>query len=311
MNTSPERFSGVLSPVVTPFNVDLSPNPARLLTQCKWLLSQNVGLAVFGTNSEANSMSVEEKMALLDHLIESGIDPLRMMPGTGCCALTDTVRLTGHAVRLGCAGTLMLPPFYYKDVSDDGLFRSYAEVIERVASSDLRIYLYHIPPIAQVGLSFDLIERLIKAYPETVVGIKDSSGDWGNTESMLRRGWDDFRIFAGAESFLLQTMRAGGAGCISATANINPAAIHRLYMEWDSDDAERLQQELNQVRELALSYPMIPALKTIVASFSRDPEWAVVRPPLVALSGTERHELLDKLKQHDFTMPGLGADRPD
>ncbi len=311
MSTSPERFSGVLSPVVTPFNVDLSPDPERLLTQCEWLLSQQVGLAVFGTNSEANSMSVEEKMALLDCLIAGGIDPLRMMPGTGCCALTDTVRLTAHAVRLGCAGTLMLPPFYYKAVSDDGLFRSYAEVIERVASSDLRIYLYHIPPIAQVALSLDLIERLIRAYPETVVGIKDSSGDWNNTESMLQRGWDDFRIFAGAESFLLQTMRAGGAGCISATANINPAAIHKLYMEWDSDDAERLQQELNQVRELALSYPMIPALKTIVASFSGDPKWAVVRPPLVALSGTERHELLDQLKQRDFTMPGLGANRPD
>ncbi len=311
MSTSPERFSGVLSPVVTPFNVDLSPDPKRLLTQCEWLLSQHVGLAVFGTNSEANSMSVEEKMALLDYLIEGGIDPLRMMPGTGCCALTDTVRLTEHAVRLGCAGMLMLPPFYYKDVSDDGLFHSYAEVIERVASSDLRIYLYHIPPIAQVALSLDLIERLIKAYPGTVVGIKDSSGDWNNTASMLQRGWDDFRIFAGAESFLLQTMRAGGAGCISATANINPAAIHKLYMEWDTGDAERLQRELNQVRELALSYPMIPALKTIVASFSGDPEWAVVRPPLVALSGAERHELLDRLKQRDFTMPGLGANRPD
>ncbi|NOX68172.1 MAG: dihydrodipicolinate synthase family protein [Gammaproteobacteria bacterium] len=310
MNTSPARFSGVLSPVVTPFNEDLSPDPKRLLAQCKWLLSQNVGLAVFGTNSEANSMSVEEKVALLDQLIEGGIDPLRMMPGTGCCAFTDTVRLTGHAVKLGCAGTLMLPPFYYKGVSDDGLFRSYAEVIERVGSSDLRIYLYHIPPVAQVGISLDLIERLIRAYPETVVGIKDSSGDWGNTESMLQRGWDDFRIFAGAESFLLQTMRRGGAGCISATANINPAAIHKLYREWDSDHADRLQQEVDQIRELALSYPMIPALKTIVASFTGDPEWAVVRPPLVALPAAERHELLDGLRQHDFSMPGLGAE-PD
>jgi len=308
MSTPPERFSGVLSPVVTPFGVDLSPDPARLLAQCEWLLSQNVGLAVFGTNSEANSMSVEEKMALLDHLIDGGIDPLRMMPGTGCCALTDTVRLTSHAVRLGCAGTLMLPPFYYKGVSDDGLFRSYAEVIERVGNSDLRIYLYHIPPVAQVGISLDLIERLFQAYPETVVGIKDSSGDWNNTESMLQRGWDNFRIFAGAESFLLQTMRSGGAGCISATANINPAAIHKLYVEWESDDADRLQQEVDQIRELALSYPMIPALKTIIASFTGDPEWAVVRPPLVTLSGIERHALLNRLQQYDFTMPGLGAE---
>jgi 4-hydroxy-tetrahydrodipicolinate synthase len=231
-------MSGVLCPVITPFMSDLSPDPDRLIRQCQWLLSQNVGLAVFGTNSEANSLSLEEKMLLLDRLVDAGIDTNRMMPGTGCCALTETVALTKHAVKLGCAGTLMLPPFYYKDVSDDGLFASFAEVIERVGSSSLRIYLYHIPPISQVGISLDLIDRLVKAYPQTVVGIKDSSGDWNNTNAMLERRWDDFRVFAGAETFLLQNMRGGGAGCISATANINPAAIDHLFQEWQSAEAE-------------------------------------------------------------------------
>ncbi len=307
MSSSPERFSGVLSPVVTPFNDDLSVDPDRLISQCQWLLSQNVGLALFGTNSEANSMSVGEKMLLLDRLIEGGIDPGRMMPGTGCCALTDTVQLTSHAVKLGCSGSLMLPPFYYKGVSDDGLFRSYAEIIERVGSSALRIYLYHIPPIAQVGISLDLIERLIKAYPNNVVGVKDSSGDWGNTESMLQRGWDDFRVFCGSESFLLQTMQQGGAGCISATANINPAAIHELFVDWQSADADSLQQGLDTIRDLTQSYPMIPALKSVVAAFGGRKEWGIVRPPLVALAEPERKALVAQLKQAGFSMPGLSA----
>ncbi len=300
-----ERMSGVLCPVITPFNDDLSPDPDRLIRQCQWLLSQNVGLAVFGTNSEANSLSVDEKMTLLDRLVDAGVDKNRIMPGTGLSALTETVRLTKHAVELGCAGTLMLPPFYYKDVSDDGLFASFAEVIERVGNPALRIYLYHIPPVSQVAISLDLIERLIKVYPEVVVGIKDSSGDWDNTNAMLQRRWDDFRVFAGAETFLLQNMRGGGAGCISATANINPAAIDRLYREWQSPEADDLQKELDEIRDTALAFPMIPALKATVAHFSNDTQWRTVRPPLVALGDDQRNELLEALLQKGFDMPGL------
>ena len=307
MMETPLRFSGVLTPVVTPFREDLSPDPERLIGKCRWLLGQNVGLAVFGTNSEANSLSVEEKTMLLDRLVDGGIDPARLMPGTGCCALTDSVTLTEHAVRLGCAGALMLPPFYYKDVSDDGLYRSYAEVIERVGDANLRIYLYHIPPIARVGISVNLIERLVKSYPETVVGIKDSSGDWDNTLSMLQQGWDDFRIFVGSETFLLQNMRAGGAGCISATANINPAAIDKLYANWRSDAADYMQQELNELRNLMQAYPMIPALKAVIAHFAGDSGWSRVRPPLSELRQSQRDELLENLAERRFSMPGLGS----
>ncbi len=301
----PDRLSGVLSPVVTPFKSDLSPDADRLIRQCRWLLSQNVGLAVFGTNSEANSMSVAEKIELLDRLVEAGVDTGRMMPGTGCCALTDTVELTAHAARLGCAGTLMLPPFYYKGVSDDGIYGNFAEVIERVGNSELRIYLYHIPPIAQVGFSVDLIERLITDYPDTIVGIKDSSGDWDNTYSMLERRWDDFRVFVGSESFLLANMRDGGAGCISATANVNPAAIDHLYQHWQADDADALQQALDDVRDAVMAYPMIPALKATVAEFSGDDAWRAVRPPLVALDTERSAKLAEILRGIGFEMPGL------
>lgn len=300
-----DRLSGVLSPVVTPFKDDLSPDADLLIRQCQWLLSQNVGLAVFGTNSEANSLSVDEKIMLLDRLAEAGVDTKRMMPGTGCCALTDTVKLTAHAAKLGCAGTLMLPPFYYKGVSDEGIFANFAEVIERVDDESLRIYLYHIPPIAQVGFSVDLIDRLVKTYPSTVVGIKDSSGDWDNTYSMLERKWDDFRVFVGSESFLLANMQNGGAGCISATANVNPAAIDHLYQTWQSDDAEAQQRTLNDIRDTVMAYPMIPALKATVAEFSGEEQWRRVRPPLVDLAADQSANLAAALRGKDFAMPGL------
>ena len=300
-----QRMSGVLSPVVTPFSGDLSPDADRLARQCQWLLSQNVGLAIFGTNSEANSLSVDEKIDLMDALVDAGVDPARMMPGTGCCALTDSVRMTAHAAKLGCGGTLMLPPFYYKGVSDDGLYASYAEVIQRVGNDALQIYLYHIPPIAQVGLSVDLIDRLVKDFPDTVVGIKDSSGDWENTKSMLERQWDDFRVFVGSESFLLANMRNGGAGCISATANINPAAIDHLYQTWEAGDADDQQAALNDVRDTVMQFPMIPALKSTVAEFSGDDAWRTVRPPLVQLGADDSATLATTLKDSGFDMPGL------
>jgi len=302
--TAHKRFSGILSPVITPFGADLRPDASRLARHCRWLISQNCGLAVFGTNSEANSLGVGEKIDLLDALVDAGIDPVRMMPGTGACALPDTIRLSAHAVKLGCAGTMMLPPFYYKGVSDEGLFRSYAEVIEGVGDARLRIYLYHIPPIAQIPITLNLIERLIAAYPDTVVGIKDSSGDWSNTEAMLKR-FPGFTVFAGSETFLLRNMRGGGAGCISATANINPAAIHRLYAEWETPGAEALQNDLDDLRGILQKFPMIPALKATVAHFSGDAAWRRLRPPLVELSEDERKALAAALSKHQFAMPGL------
>src|SRR5918993_1084952 len=180
-----KRIAGVLSPVVTPFGNDGNPDPVRFARHCRWLLSNDVGLAVFGTNSEANSLAVGERIDLLDRLVDDGVDPGRMMPGTGCCAFTDSVRLTSHAVKRGCAGVLMLPPFYYKGVSDEGLFRNFAEIVERVGEPRLHVYLYHIPPVAQVPITLGLVERLLKKYPGSIAGMKDSGGDWSNTKAFL------------------------------------------------------------------------------------------------------------------------------
>jgi 4-hydroxy-tetrahydrodipicolinate synthase len=298
-------FRGVFAPVVTPFHADLRPDAHRLARHCRWLLTNDVGLAVFGTNSEANSMSVPEKIALLDALIEAGLPPDRMMPGTGCCALTDTVELTRRAVALGCAGVLMLPPFYYKNVTDDGLFASYSEVIQRVGDPRLRICLYHIPPVSAVPITLALIERLRAAYPGAIAGIKDSGGDWNNTQALLARFQaQDFQVFAGSESFLLRTLRGGGAGCITALANVNPGPIARLTSTWQQADAQAQQAALDAVRGAFARFPMMAALKGAIAQFGGDDAWATLRPPLVRLTPEERRALIEGLPA-DFAMPGL------
>lgn len=303
MSTS--RFEGVLAPVITPFREDLSPDAERLARHCKWLVSQGSELAVFGTNSEANSLSIKEKIELLDALYEAGVDPASMMPGTGACALTDAVELTAHAAKLKCGGVLMLPPFYYKGVSNDGLFAFFAEVLERVGDESLQIYLYHIPPMSGVPIDLALVERLAKAYPANIAGIKDSSGDWENTRALNGLGLDDFRVFCGSESFLLQNMQAGGAGCISATANVNPAAIRGLFDHWKAADASQRQEGLNQIRSIFQSAPMIAALKTATSHYGKDSAWLKVRPPLVPLSLQETEPLLEKLAAAGFQMPDI------
>ncbi|UTH46343.1 dihydrodipicolinate synthase family protein [Loktanella salsilacus] len=304
--TEQSRHRGILSPVVTPFDAKLRPDISRLSAQCRWLLSNDVGLALFGTNSEATSLGLNERIEILEGLVDAGIPVSRMMPGTGTCSITDTVELTRRAVKHGCAGVLMLPPFYYKGVSDDGLYAYFSDVIERVSDANLRVYLYHIPPVSQTPLSLALIERLLKAYPTIIAGVKDSGGHWENTAAMINAfGNDGFDVFAGSEAFLLQTMRAGGQGCISATANVNPAAIAHLYQSWTAADADQQQAALTATREIFQSYPMIPALKAAVAQHSGIKGWANVRPPMVALDANQRDHLAADLKAAGFTMPGL------
>jgi 4-hydroxy-tetrahydrodipicolinate synthase len=302
----PSTLPAVLSPVITPFSQDGQPDAQRLARQCAWLLANQVGLAIFGTNSEANSMSVGERIDALHALIKAGLPADQMMPGAGACSVTDAIELTRAAVDAGCAGTLTLPPFYYKDVPDDGLFAYFAAIIEKVGSSKLQVYLYNIPPVSKVGFSLPLIERLIKAYPKTVVGMKDSSGDWAYTESVIKAFKETgFRMYAGSETFLLRTLRAGGVGCISATANVNPQAISSLAAHWQEPDADARQAALDQIRGIFQRRPMIAAMKAAAAHFSGDAQWAALRPPLVALDAAQREGLIQELNSVGFSMPGL------
>jgi 4-hydroxy-tetrahydrodipicolinate synthase len=303
------RISGVLAPALTPFGRDLAPDTARCLRHCQWLLANGCsGLAVFGTTSEANSMSVGEKLDLLQALISGGVPAAALMPGTGQCAFTDSVSLTRRAVELGCGGVLMLPPFYYKGVSDEGLYRYFAEVIERVGDARLHLYLYHIPPVSQVPISLALIERLLKNYTGVVAGAKDSSGDWHNTLAMLNAfATSGFDVFTGSETLLLDNLRHGGRGCITATGNINPGPIDQLYRRWRSADADQVQAGISALRTIVQKWPMIPALKAIVAHFGKDPQWRRLRPPLVELEPAQEQSLIAELLSVNFYMPGLAA----
>jgi len=301
------RIRGVLAPVVTPFRADFSPDKERFIAHCQWLLAQNCGLAVFGTTSEANSLATEERSTLLDELVATGADTSRIMVGTGCCSMTETVKLTSQAVKHGCAGVLMLPPFYYKGVSEEGLYRYFSEVVQRVGDPRLRIYLYHIPTVAMVGITVGLVERLLKSYPNAIAGMKDSSGDWNNTRIFLDAfAQSGFDVLAGSESFLLANMRNGGAGTISATANVNPAAIHKLYAEWKNADADDQQAKLDVIRDaFDKKCPLISALKQGIAIYANDPAWTKVRPPLVELTAEQAKTLAAELETISFTMPGL------
>ena len=297
-----QPFAGVLVPVLTPFTRSGEPDTGRFVAFCRFLLDQGAdGLAIFGTTSEANSMSAGERMELLDRLIDAGIPAGKLMPGTGACSITEAASLISHAVGHGCGGVLMLPPFYYKGMNDDGLFAFFASVIDRVGSNALRMYLYHIPPQTVLGLSLDLVGRLIEAYPRTVVGLKDSSGDWNNTAALLDR-FPGFAIFPGSEVFLLDGLRKGAAGCITATGNVNVPGIRKVYENWRTPQADALQAEITTARKTIQAYPMVPALKRIVAHFHNDPDWAAVRPPMVPLDEAQSRALLADLAKIGFTL---------
>ena len=299
-----DRLCGVLCPVITPFKAGPAPDHQRFVRHCKWLLEHGCsGLAVFGTTSEANSLSLDEKLSLLASLHESGLPGAALMPGTGHCDLPTTVRLTAAAMDMGCAGVLMLPPFYYKNVSDEGLYRYFSEVIERVGDARLRLYLYHIPAVSQVPIGKNLIRRLLARYPGIVSGIKDSSGDWPNTRMMLDEFTkDSFDVFVGSEALLLDNMRHGGVGCITATANVNCGPIDQLWRNWQTPQAAQQQANVTAMRKLLQDYPMIAALKAVVAHYCNDPQWRSVRPPLIELDYKQSERLIQSLMAIGYTM---------
>jgi len=289
---------GVLAAVLTPMDEDLKPDHKAFATHCHRLLAAGChGLSVFGTTGEANSLSVNERLAALEALVESGVPIETLLPGTGSCALTDTVRLSHAALDADAAGVLVLPPFYYKGVDDDGLFRFFAEVVERVGEDRLRLYLYHIPQMTGIDLGLSLISRLIDAYPGVVVGTKDSSGDRERIMTLCRE-FPNFSVLAGTETLLLETLRSGGDGCISATVNVTSRLARRVYDAHASgkdNEAEASQKRLTQLRASIESYPVIPALKVLMADLTDDREWRNLRPPLSGLDEEQTKHLLSEV----------------
>lgn len=299
-------LGGVWVPALTPLRADLSIDAERFIAHARWLLENGChGIVLFGTTGEATSFATDERTALLDRAVDAGLPPQRLVVGTGCCALPDTVRLTRHALECGCLGVLTLPPFYFKGVSDEGLFRSYAEVIERVGDSRLQLYLYHFPRLSGVPITAGLIERLLGAYPQTVKGIKDSSGDWASTSGFIER-FPQMAVLPGTETLLRDALQAGGTGCITATANANPAAIRRAYDASRADDPEAaaMQSDITRVREIIQAHPLVGALKALIGHYRRDPEWLRVRPPLLSFPETAVAELAGSLEACGYGFPG-------
>lgn len=299
------HFSGVVAPVLTPFDEKGNPDVKRFIAHAKWCLEDGcTALAPFGTTSEATSLGLDERIELLEKLIASGIDARKLMPGNGTPNIPDTVKLTKHGLSKGVGGFLTLPPYYYKNMSDEGIFRFFAEVIERVGDKKLKLYLYHIPPQAVLGFSLPLIGRLIKAYPETVIGLKDSTGDWKCTEGILKEyASTGFEVFPGAETSMLPALRMGGVGCISATANVAARNIRSVFDNWQSKDADAAQEKITATRKAIQAYPVIPVMKAMIAHYRNDPGWNRVRPPFVALTAAEAEKAIaDLATNHGFRL---------
>ena len=286
---------GIWPPAATPFRADLSIDFDRYIAHCRRLLADGAhGLAVLGTTSEANSLEIAERETVLERLVAAGIAADKLLPGTGATSLGDAVRLTGHALDLGVRGVLLLPPFYYKGVSDDGLFAFVSALIERIGSDRLKLYLYNFPQMTGIGWSVALVGRLRDAFPGIVAGLKDSSGDVAYMDKLLE-SYPGFAVFPSSEALLLAALRKGAAGCISATANTHVIEIRGLFDRWQDSNAAMLHERVAAVRRLVQSYPLIPAVKAILAARDNANDWLRVRPPLDPLAAGSRDELLAAL----------------
>ena len=296
MSAAPLR--GVIVPILTPFNDDLSVATDLYVGHAKKLFEQGcAGIAPFGTTGEALSVGIDERIAAIRALVDAGIDPARMVAGTGLSNVKDTARLSRACLDLGCAGVMTLPPFYYKAVTEEGLYRYFEGLLAEIGS-DARVYLYHIPPIAIVGIPPTLAARLHAAFPDNVVGIKDSSGDWSNTQALL--DIEGLIVYPGSEMPLIDALELGAPGCISATANLNAHAIAEVVTLYDGGDlggARAAHANVRRFREALEQQGPIPAQKRLLAIATGDARWANVRPPLMAMSEPEGQVLADELRR--------------
>jgi 4-hydroxy-tetrahydrodipicolinate synthase len=279
---------------LTPLNADLSIDLEAYLAHVRWLLGAgSAGVAALGTTGEANSFSLIERLNLIGVLAKSGIPRERLVIGTGCCALPDTIALTRAVLDAGYTNVLMLPPFYYKGVFEEGIFRAYAQVIESIGDTRLRVLVYDFPQMTGLKISTALLARLQSAFRGIVVGVKNSSGDWSAMEATTKE-LPGFLVFAGSEQFLLPTLRAGGPGCISATANVTIRGLAKLMRHWRDPDASARQEEVTRTRLMLQHYPAVPALKEIMAHATGRAEWSRLRTPLVNLSADDAARLMNQ-----------------
>ena len=295
-------IKGLISPILSPFNDNLMFNQDMYNELAHDLLLNGcAGLAPFGTTGEALSVSNEERINALDGLLKDGIPADKLIPGTGVCNFPDTVKLSRHAIDSGCMGVMTLPAFYFKDVSDQGLFDYYKKLIDEINLPNLKIYLYHIPQVSGVGLSISLVKKLKSEFPDIIAGIKDSSGIWENTVELLKI--NDLSVYPGAELPVIDAIKLGGPGCISATANINSKNIGEVIELCHQDNWQKatdLHKNVKEVRYLFQDYSAIPAQKAMLAKKYSNNTWKNIRPPLERISDSAANELANKLIKFGF-----------
>jgi len=294
----PHLIGGLWCATLTPLGDDGRIDHPRFARHAQWLFAQGVeGIAPFGTTGEGQSFSVAERREGVDALLAAGIAGSRIVAGTGCAALPETIELSKHAVQAGCKACLVLPPFFWKEPSDDGLFAWYARLIEGVADPRLRVMLYHLPQVSSVPLSVDLVARLAAAFPGVIAGIKDSEGNWENTSALLARV-PQITIVIGHEPHLPKLMRAGGAGTICGVANVFPKLVQALLgaAPTPADDAR-----IAKFIDIAFRQPFLPAFKSIVADRTGEAAWRNVRAPLVPLTDAQRETLNAALRDSGYT----------
>jgi 4-hydroxy-tetrahydrodipicolinate synthase len=303
----PDRVRGVWCATLTPLDRAGAPDHPRLSAHIARLIGAGVdGVALFGTTGEGQSFSTSERRAGLDAVLASGVPAERIIAGTGCAALTETIELTRHAVAAGCAGALVLPPFFFKGVSDEGLYASYARLIDVVADARLKLYLYHIPQVTAVPIAYDVIARLLARYPDVVAGIKDSGGDLQHTRRLLAR-FDNLAVFVGHEPHLPETLAGGGAGTICGIANLYPRLMRRLHdLSLGGDPHEELCRIEAFLARLE-RFPLFAAFKALLADLTSDRAWEALRPPLVSLDATQRSEWIGAVAETGIVAKRDGA----
>ena len=279
-----ETLSGVLAAVATPVGEDGAPDLRRAVNLARYLLDNGCnGLNVLGTTGEATSFSRDERKAVMSAYKAEGLPLDRLMVGTGAAAVSDAVALTRHAAELGFAGALVLPPFYYKGVPDDGLVAYIDTLVQATAAKPIPIYLYHFPAMSGLPWHVTLIKRLLESFPSRIVGLKDSSGDMAFARSAAAIA-PAFAVFPSTEAALLEARGGAFAGCISATANLNADLCARA---WHAGDAGALDAAVI-IRKLLDGKPLVSGVKALLAHIHDDPALARVKPPLSALSASDR-----------------------
>lgn len=304
-----EARQGVWAASITPFNADMSIDREALCAHVDWLLENGCdGVALLGTTGEANSLGVNERLSLIEHL-EGRWPAERIMIGVGATAIPDTAALIHAAVNHEYPNVLMLPPFYYKNVPDDGIYQFVAEVMRRLGTAQPRVHLYDFPAMVGFPFSTGLIARLNDAFTHGVVGMKDSSGDFGKMTDVLGRV-PGFAVYAGTEALLFDILEKGGAGCISATCNVTAPGAARVWEAWRQGDlkgAAKAQAALTAQREALQKWPLVPAVKAVLRRAFPDRVSRIIRPPLLNLSDLDRERLFRALDEIGFEM---AADLP-